>query len=129
MRFCIEPNCPNVVESGRCEKHERAKRLRERRFTSSTLAESDDRYYPPVNYGRRWQLVARTFLSAHPFCSACEAKGLLTVSTQCDHRIPHRGDPSLFWDPENWNPLCAECHSTKTAREVGFTRERRTNEY
>lgn len=25
----------------------------------------------------------------------------------------------LFWDPSNWQPLCAGCHSTKTAKEDG----------
>jgi 5-methylcytosine-specific restriction protein A len=26
---------------------------------------------------------------------------------------------ALFWDSSNWQPLCHECHSSKTAREDG----------
>jgi 5-methylcytosine-specific restriction protein A len=36
-----------------------------------------------------------------------------------DHIIPHRGDQALFWDEENWQPLCLVCHNAKTAREDG----------
>jgi len=39
-------------------------------------------------------------------------------ATVVDHRIPHRGDKRLFWDRNNWEPLCASCHSGhKQARE------------
>jgi 5-methylcytosine-specific restriction protein A len=30
-----------------------------------------------------------------------------------DHRTPHRGDPRLFWDPENLQTLCKPCHDTR----------------
>jgi 5-methylcytosine-specific restriction protein A len=30
--------------------------------------------------------------------------------------IPHRGDDLLFWDPNNWQALCRDCHDAKTAR-------------
>jgi hypothetical protein len=34
-----------------------------------------------------------------------------------DHRIPHRGNLTLFWDRSNWDPLCVACHNAKSARE------------
>jgi 5-methylcytosine-specific restriction protein A len=33
-----------------------------------------------------------------------------------DHIIPHRGDQYLFWDQENWQALCKDCHDRKTGR-------------
>jgi 5-methylcytosine-specific restriction protein A len=36
-----------------------------------------------------------------------------------DHIKPHRGDMTLFWDPNNHQPACDECHNIKTAREDG----------
>jgi 5-methylcytosine-specific restriction protein A len=36
-----------------------------------------------------------------------------------DHIIPHKGDKDLFWDSNNWQPLCKTCHDEKTAREDG----------
>ena len=28
-----------------------------------------------------------------------------------DHKRPHKGDYNLFWDSDNWQGLCASCHS------------------
>jgi 5-methylcytosine-specific restriction protein A len=36
-----------------------------------------------------------------------------------DHRTPHRGDHTLFWDPTNWQPMSKACHDVKTAKEDG----------
>ncbi|WP_456297628.1 HNH endonuclease signature motif containing protein [Kineothrix alysoides] len=38
-------------------------------------------------------------------------------ATVVDHVIPHRGDPILFWDKRNWQPLCKTCHDKKTWNE------------
>jgi 5-methylcytosine-specific restriction protein A len=40
-------------------------------------------------------------------------------ATVVDHIIPHRGDPTLFWDESNWQPLCKKCHDQKTRNEEG----------
>ena len=34
-----------------------------------------------------------------------------------DHIRPHRGDPVLFWDQTNWQPLCKHHHDVKTRNE------------
>ena len=34
--------------------------------------------------------------------------------TLVDHIVPHRGDQALFWDEQNWQPLCKSCHDKKT---------------
>lgn len=129
MKFCAQPGCKELVERGRCPKHTKLKRERERRYYVGSSnghgqltheAPTEPRYYPPVHYGRRWQRVAKQYLADHPFCVTCQQEGHVTIATQCDHVIPHRGDPALFWDPENWQPLCRPCHSAKTAREVGL---------
>lgn len=36
-----------------------------------------------------------------------------------DHIIPHKGDKQLFWDRDNWQPLCKKHHDRKTATEDG----------
>nr|DAE96978.1 MAG TPA: HNH endonuclease [Caudoviricetes sp.] len=45
--------------------------------------------------------------------------GEIVPATEVDHIIPHRGDQKLFWDMSNWQALCHNCHSAKTAREDG----------
>lgn len=70
-------------------------------------------------YDHRWHKVSTFFLSLHPLCVMCEKKGIVTAATCVDHIIPHRGDYNLFWDSENFQALCASCHSKKTASEDG----------
>ena len=39
----------------------------------------------------------------------------LTPATQTDHVVPHRGDPTLFWDEQgNWQALCRSCGARKS---------------
>jgi 5-methylcytosine-specific restriction endonuclease McrA len=34
-----------------------------------------------------------------------------------DHIQPHKGDETLFWDENNWQPLCRQCHDIKATIE------------
>lgn len=72
-------------------------------------------------YGARWQKVRDHFLRAHPLCvdPFREHAGGPVAAQVVDHRIPHRGDQALFWNAENWQPLCKRCHDRKTAVEDG----------
>ena len=40
-------------------------------------------------------------------CGKAEPDTSLLVA---DHKIPHRGDPALFWDEGNLWTLCKDCH-------------------
>lgn len=62
-------------------------------------------------YGYRWQQARARFLAEHPLCVMCQSEGRVEPATVVDHVVPHRGDPSLFWDRSNWMSLCARCHS------------------
>ena len=70
-------------------------------------------------YTYRWTKAAKAFLAKHPLCVHCGAEGRATAADCVDHRIPHRGDNALFWDRDNWQPLCHAHHSIKTAAEDG----------
>lgn len=47
----------------------------------------------------------------------CEAEGKATAATVVDHIVPHKGDQALFWDTDNWQPLCEPCHNSVKQRE------------
>ena len=68
-------------------------------------------------YDSRWETesVAWLALPGHEFC-AC---GCGRRADMVDHRIPHRGDPRLFWTRSNWQPMARQCNSRKAAREEG----------
>lgn len=72
-------------------------------------------------YGARWRRSRAAFLRSHPLCECdeCRAQHRLLPATVVDHRIPHRGDMTLFWDSTNWQALSKPCHDRKTAREDG----------
>ena len=115
MRFCSHPNCPQKVPYGRCPAHQREARQAEARYTKG-------------NYGRPWRRLREAFLEqSYPwYCaiqgSACTARGRMMdkAEVEVDHRIPHRGDPTLRDDITNLQCACRACHSQKTAEEVGW---------
>lgn len=100
---CAHPGCPRLVPYGQkyCEEH--AKEHRHDRKTANERG-----------YDRRWQQARKFYLRRHPWCVRCKAAGILTPATVVDHIKPHRGDPELFWDTKNWQPLCKSCHDKKT---------------
>ena len=101
-RPCRYPGCPNLSDRTYCEKH-RGWDARE------TAAER--------GYDSRWQRERELYLRKNPLCVKCKAKGKITPARVVDHIIPHRGDPLLRWDRNNWQALCKDCHDTKTGNE------------
>lgn len=67
-------------------------------------------------YNVRWQRARLVYLAEHPLCVECKRHGFTREATVVDHVRPHRGDPELFWDSDNWCSLCKACHDRKTAR-------------
>lgn len=61
-------------------------------------------------YNSRWQKARAGFLKAHPLCVLCLKRGRVTPATVVDHITPHRNDMELFWDSDNWQALCKQCH-------------------
>src|SRR5262245_29236199 len=63
-------------------------------------------------YGYRWHIAAKKHLRAHPLCAMCASKNVTARGRIVDHITPHRGDLALFWNAQNWQSLCASCHSS-----------------
>ncbi len=80
----------------------------------STKTKTADR-----GYGGAWQRARLRHLSSQPLCVMCEQEqpSRVTVATVVDHRVPHRGDMSMFWDESNWQSLCAHHHSSHKQRQ------------
>lgn len=73
-------------------------------------------------YGHRWRKQSKAFLDDHPLCAGYPigAHGERAVTAECvDHIVAHKGDMDLFWDQDNWQPLCLGCNSRKAATEEG----------
>ena len=68
-------------------------------------------------YDHRWQKARNQYLSEHPLCVECVKLDKVVPATVVDHIVPHRGDMGLFWQQDNWQPLCATCHSAHKQRQ------------
>lgn len=103
---CKYPGCARLVPYGRkyCDEHRDIER--NERPNAETRG-----------YGREWQKARQNFLKRHLWCVRCKEKGKFVLATVVDHIKPHRGDERLFWDEENWQPLCKSCHDHKTMTE------------
>ena len=75
---------------------------------------------PRVYDLRVWKQVRIAQLVREPMCRHCALRGIHRPATDVDHivRIADGGD---WFDPENLQSLCHECHAMKTAREEGKT--------
>ena len=103
---CKHPGCAALVPAGTkyCDAH---KPLHPEEVRSATSR----------GYNGQWQKARKRYLQAHPLCVRCMAEGRYVKAEVVDHRIPHRGDPKLFWDEGNWQALCKRCHDRKTMTE------------
>jgi len=96
--------CGKATHGGYCQEHAHLKNANRRAF-DERRGSAQER-----GYGARWQKSAKLYLSAHPLCRHCLELGRTTPAVLVDHIIPHRGDMVLFWDRNNWQPLCRPCH-------------------
>lgn len=60
----------------------------------------------------RWKRLRLQILQRDLFtCGMCHRVVAQSDQLVADHRTPHRGDASLFWDAENLWCICASCHN------------------
>ena len=107
MRPCAAPGCTALTRGTYCPRHKNAL---ERRQAA----------YRALYTNKAYRAAREAFMAEHPFCAVCGAP-----ATDLDHIRPHKGNAELFWDPANWQALCASCHSRKTAKEDGGYGNRR----
>ncbi len=109
LHKCNKIGCCALTYNRFCTKHET-----ERSDYDSTRKSASER-----GYNGRWRKAREGFLASNPFCKRCLDEGIYEPATVVDHIIPHKGDNKLFWDRNNWQPLCKSCHDRKTATEDG----------
>ena len=122
-RPCAHRGCNQYATHGSyCELHYREylKAVAERR--QQILAGQDKQRLNSNQrgYSYKWHKARKTFLKLNPLCVKCGKP-----ATEVDHITPHKGDMQLFWDVNNWQSLCHECHSRKTYSEVRENRQKK----
>ncbi len=110
LHKCNKPGCSKLTSERLCEVH-----MAEYNSTRDRYRESAHKR----GYNTAWQKSSKRYLIKYPFCAECLKQGIHTPAAVVDHIIPHKGNKKLFWDTNNWQPLCKRCHDRKTATEDG----------
>lgn len=66
-----------------------------------------------------WKRLRAEVLAREPLCRMCAARGLVEPATDVDHIHDSRDDYTDDNRIDSLQPLCHECHSIKTARDMG----------
>jgi 5-methylcytosine-specific restriction protein A len=109
LRMCKQPGCRGLAGPGMggyCADCQQRRPPQKKEYAGPRLYDSE-----------RWRKARRWFLYHHPYCKACDCRGVLRQAVAVDHIRPHRGDPELFWDTGNWQSLCESCHNSKSRAE------------
>lgn len=103
---CGHPGCAMLTDARKCDRHEK-----------KDQQEYDKRRGNPAarGYDRNWRIASKAYLARNPLCVECLKQRRLVAATVTDHIVPHKGDPALFWNQDNWQALCKPCHDHKTA--------------
>lgn len=59
-----------------------------------------------------WKSLRLWKLRLHPLCRHCLEQGIHTPAFVVNHRIPHKGDTRLFFDPFNLESVCKLHHDS-----------------
>ena len=106
LRVCNRPGCRQLTRERFCSTCKSSEN--QRRGSASERG-----------YGHKWREYRLGFLRKNPLCVLCLAQNRTAAATVVDHKTPHRGDDTLFWDPKNHQAICKPCHDHKTATEDG----------
>lgn len=112
MKPCNHAGCGKLIQQldSHCPKHKQL---------VSKQKDAGRKTAHQRGYTSKWRTARLGFLAKHPLCQHCTDNNEVEEATVVDHITPHRGDSVLFWDRQNWQPLCKLCHDRKTATEDG----------
>lgn len=80
-----------------------------------------DKNYQHLLASRVWKNLRVEYLSTHPLCEDCEAKGATRLATEVHHIIPISNETTyarmraLAYDRNNLRALCHDCHEAAHA--------------
>lgn len=118
-KICNKPGCNRLVpySENYCEEH------KGNSFKGSSKGFSH-RDWHSLYSSTDWKKKSKDFLRRWPACCVCGS-----TATVVDHIEPHRGDLNLFWNENNWQPMCKACHDRKTQTEINRRQKEEAFEY
>ena len=98
---CRYPGCPNLTDEAYCDVH---KKLMTKQYETYGREEQTSK-----RYGHVWKEVRKRYVSKHPFCEMCFAKGIIVPVDEVHHKIPLAEGGTN--DQANLISLCKSCHA------------------
>src|SRR5262245_51674374 len=92
-----------------------AKYLEKQRHATSKRSRQPGYYHGDVKsmyQTKWWKAVTKKWKEMNPICSMCKRNGKATPVDVVDHKIPHRGNPVLFFNWGNLQSLCYFHHNS-----------------
>lgn len=113
-KACAKPGCGALTSGHWCEAHARQAEQVRREGRAGGF-----------KYDHRWRKRRAAWLTANPLCVSCEARGIIKQASDVDHVVPLSAGG--VDDESNYQSLCHDCHSAKTALEDGGFGRRRAD--
>ena len=121
--MCKAPGCYQIAEDGSrfCSKHSNYEiekptyQISKPNIPYRNAERPNDEFYRTS----QWRILRKKVIVQHPFCCICGSEENLTV----DHIQPPKGDSYLFFDDNNLQVLCRDCHNRKTEQETLILRK------
>ena len=70
----------------------------------------DNRTWRHLYNRKAWKVLRLHRLEIEPLCRLCMQSGRWTRASVVDHIKEHKGDEKLFFDLNNTQSLCKQCH-------------------
>lgn len=77
-------------------------------------------------YGYQWTKVRNAVLAEEPLCRPCQKAGKVTLARAVDHIRPKQEGGTDR--RENLQPICHQCHKTKTEEEAARAQGRASSQ-
>jgi 5-methylcytosine-specific restriction protein A len=112
--LCKSVGCGRTINTkGYCPLHQHKQRQDDERKARWLLQNTPSHNWSTLYNSHKWRTERDKYLKDNPTCIGCGAD-----ADTVDHIRSHRGDLELFWDKDNWQSLCADCHNRKTWAEI-----------
>lgn len=110
VKLCNYPGCNEftIPHSIYCSKHK--EHSNKKRIAFRNAKRSNEAFYNTSE----WRKLKKKHLKENNYCVWCGSNNDLSV----DHIIPPRGNTDLFFNENNLQTLCKNCHRIKTTQEI-----------